>query len=132
MKGTQREPPMPTPPLPAFLLLLILTTPATAQHALPRLIGPRPSQVLAAVPRGPLQQTFHPDSARRRIPPTRWKEGAFIGGVTAGLGLALWIDAWCRGSETAGDCGGAPTGGFLLGAVTGALIGGQFPKPDDP
>ena len=127
---------MPSPALPAFLLLLILTAPAAAQHALPRVIGPRPSQVPAAVPRGPLQQTFHPDSARRLIPPTRWKEGAYIGGVTVGLGLALWIDAWCRSSETAGDCGGALTGGFLLGAViggvTGALIGGQFPEPDDP
>lgn len=127
---------MPTAALPPLLLLLTLTTAATAQHTPPKVVGPGPSRLLAAVPRGPLQQTFHPDSARRQIPPTRWKEGAFIGGVTAGLGLALWIDAWCRSSETAGDCGGALTGGFLLGAViggvTGALIGGQFPKPDDP
>ncbi len=127
---------MPTPALPAFLLLLVLTTPAGTQPAPPRVIGPRPSQVLAAAPRGPLQQTFHPDSARGRIPPTRWKEGALIGGVTAGLGLALLIDGLCRSADTAGDCGGALTGGFLVGAViggvTGALIGGQFPKPEDP
>jgi hypothetical protein len=91
---------------------------------------------LSAVPRGPLQQPFALDSVRHRIRPTHWKEGAFIGGLTTGLGLALFLDSFCRGSESSGDCAGAFTGGLvlggLIGGVVGGLIGGQFPKaPDD-
>jgi hypothetical protein len=96
----------------------------------------RLSQILGVAARGPLQQAFVVDSVRREIPPTYWKEGALIGGVVTGLGLALLIDGFGRSSDAADDCGGALAGGFLsggvMGGVIGALIGGQFPKAEDP
>ena len=126
---------MPTALLPALLLLLTLTTASAAQNAPPALVGPRPSPLLSAVPRGPLQQGLASDSTRYRIPATHWKEGGLIGGLTAGLALALFMEGFCRSSETGDHCGRAFTGGFLvggvIGGVTGALIGGQFPKAED-
>ena len=126
---------MPSAALPMLLLLLILTTSSEAQAAPPRVRGPGPSRILSAVPRGPLHQAFVPDSVRHRVRPTHWKEGAFIGGLTTGLGLALVADALCRGSDADGDCGGALTAGFLVGGVMGGfvgmLIGGQVPKDED-
>lgn len=121
--------------LQTLLLLLILTTSSEAQGASPGVRGPRPAQIFSAVPRGPLHQAFAPDSVRHRIPPTHWKKGAFIGGLTAGLGLALFIAGLCHDSDTSNNCGSALTVGFLvggvLGGVSGALIGGQFPKDED-
>jgi hypothetical protein len=121
--------------LQTLLLLLILTTSSEAQGAVPGVRGPRPSQILSVVPRGPLHQAFVPDSVRHRIRPTYWKQGAFIGGLTAGLGLALFIAGLCHDSDTSNNCGSALTGGFLvggvIGGVSGALIGGQFPQDED-
>jgi uncharacterized protein YcfJ len=115
-------------------LILLLTTPvaAGAQGVSARIAGPAPSELLAAAPRGPLRQPLAADSARP-IRPTHWKEGALVGGVAGGIGLALFADAFCRSVADSGpDCGGASTAGFLLGAVlgglTGMLIGGQIPK----
>jgi hypothetical protein len=75
------------------------------------------------------------DSVPRDIPPTHWKEGAIIGGLSVGLGLAVLADGLCS-SDSGGSCGGAAIGGFLLGGlmggVTGALVGGQFPKEQEP
>jgi len=126
---------MPTALLPVLLLLLTLTTASAAQDPPPLVRGPRPSPLLTAVPRGPLQQPLAVDTVRRRVPATHWKEGAFIGGLTTGLGLALFFDAFCRSSETADDCGGVFAGTFLgggvIGGIAGALIGGQFPKAED-
>jgi hypothetical protein len=121
--------------LSTLLLLLTLTTTAEAQDAPLGVRGPRAAQVWSAVPRGPLHQAFAPDSVRHRVRPTHWKEGALIGGLAAGVGLALVGDALCRGSDAAGDCGGALTAGFLVGGVMGGfvgmLIGGQVPKDED-
>ena len=84
-----------------------------------------------------MEQPLVLDSVPREIRPTHWKEGALIGGVSLGLGLAVLADALCRSSDSGVSCGGATTGGFLLGSVigglTGALIGGQFlKKAKDP
>jgi hypothetical protein len=126
---------MPARPRLGFLLFITITTAASAQQGSTRIPGPGPSPVLGLMARGPLQQSFVLDSVRRDIRPTRWKEGALIGGLVTGLGLAPVMDGLCGSSDT-GDCGGALTGGFLagglLGGLVGALIGGQFPKADDP
>jgi hypothetical protein len=118
-----------------LILLLALPVAAAAQGAPARIAGPAPSQLLAAGPRGPLRQPLATDSVRPRIRPTHWKEGGLVGGVAVGIGFALWIDAFCRSSDSGTDCGGASTAGFLLGGVlgglTGMLIGGQIPK-DSP
>lgn len=125
---------MPAPAQFGFLLLITITTAASAQQGSTRIAGPGPSPVLGVAARGPLQQSFVLDSVRRDIRPTRWKEGALIGGLVTGLGLALVMDGLC--SSDTGNCGGALAGGFLagglLGGIVGALIGGQFPKADDP
>jgi hypothetical protein len=113
---------------------MTLTTAAGAQHAPIGVAGPRPSEVFGVVSRGPLRQSFVPDSVRRESRPTHWKQGALIGGVVTGLWFATWVDGVCRDSET--DCGGAIPlallGGGLVGGLIGALIGGQFPKTEDP
>jgi hypothetical protein len=116
-----------------LVLLLTLTTAAGAQHAPTGIAGPRPSEVFGAVSRGPLRQSFVPDSVRREIRPTHWKEGGLIGGVVTGVGLAVWLNGWCHHSD---DCRGVvPAGlvaGGLLGGLVGALVGGQFPKTESP
>ena len=123
---------MPQAALIALLLLLTLTTTSSAQAAPPAVWRPQPSLILSAVPRGRLQQPLALDSVRQRIRPTHWKEGAFIGGLTTGLGLALFAESLCRSSESSANCAGAVTGAFMLGGVmggvVGALIGGQFAK----
>ena len=119
-----------------FALLITLTTAAGAQDPPRGIAGPRPAGLLSVGARGPLRQPLALDSVWRSVPPTHWKEGALIGGVSAGLGLAFFASALCRNSDSAGDCGGAFNAGFLLGGVlgglVGALIGGQVPKAEDP
>jgi hypothetical protein len=119
-----------------FVLLISLSTTAGAQHAARGIAGPRPAGLLSVAARGPLRQSLALDSVRRDIPPTHWEEGALIGGISAGLGLALLASGFCRDSDSGGDCGGAFSAGFLvgdvLGGLVGALIGGQVPKAEDP
>jgi hypothetical protein len=119
----------------AILMVLLSLTTSVAAQTEARLVGPGPSRHLREVAIHPLEPALAVDSVRR-IPPTHWKEGAFVGGLTAGLALGLWVDAWCRNSEVSGSCAGVFSAGFLLGGVrggvVGALIGGQFPKEDKP
>ncbi len=117
----------------SFLLLMTLTTSATAQYTI---AGPQPSQVLSAAGRGPLQQSVAVDTVPRDIRPTHWKEGALIGGVATGAALGYLLYALCSSSDNVNGCGGTTVGGILLGGVigglAGALIGGQFPKGEEP
>jgi hypothetical protein len=117
-----------------FILFTWHTQAAVAQRAQALIEPPRPSPVRAAFTRSPLAGGIAGDSAQDDIPPTRWKEGALIGGLTAGVGLASFFGALCRGSEGSQDCSGTFAAGFVLGAVLGgtigALIGGQIPKED--
>jgi hypothetical protein len=119
-----------------FVLLVSLNTAAGAQHAPRGIAGPKPSALLGVVARGPLRQSLALDSVRRDIQPTHWKEGALIGGVSLGLGMAVLASGVCRNWDGGGDCGGTFTLGLLaggvLGGLVGALIGGQFPKAEDP
>jgi hypothetical protein len=119
-----------------LVLLIILNTAAGAQRPSMGIAGPRPSGLLGVAAWGPLRQSLTLDSVRRDIPPTHWKEGALIGGMSAGVGLAFLGSEFCRSSDNGGNCGGAFTAGFLVGGVlgglVGALIGGQVPKAEDP
>ena len=118
----------------SFLLLMTLPTAAGAHHTPIGIAGPRPSEVLGVVARGPLRQSFALGSVRREIRPAHWKKGALIGGVVTVLGFAVLSDGLCRDSEQ--DCRGAVPaallGGGLVGGLVGALVGGQFPKTEDP
>lgn len=124
--------------VPMLLTLLVLTTPipSEAQHAASTIVGPIPSPILGAGREGPLGAPALGDSAdtlRRRIPPTHWKTGAVIGGLAAGLGLAVLAAGFCRYSEgPSQQCVGPVVGSLLIGAMmggtVGALIGGQAPK----
>jgi hypothetical protein len=128
---SKREAPVSTSAFSALLLVLAITSTSGAQDAPPRIRGPQSSQVRAAAFVGPLRQVFSVDTVERQIRPTHWKEGAVVGGVTTGLGLALLIDGLCS-SDSGGNCASAVVlglvGGGAVGGVVGALIGGQFPK----
>jgi hypothetical protein len=120
----------------ALLLLLISPRDAVAQWSSPSIAGPVPIPLILDLnARSAMAQPLAVDSVPREIRPTHWKEGALIGGLALGLGLAVLADALCRSSDS-GGCGGATTGGFLLGGVLGgfigALVGGQFPKGPEP
>jgi hypothetical protein len=120
-----------------LLLFLISPTAAVAQRSSSRIAGPVSTPVITGLhARWVMTQSLALDSVARDIRPTHWKEGALIGGVSLGLGLALLADGLCRSSDSGGSCGGATTGGFLLGGVLGgiigALVGGQFPKEPNP
>jgi hypothetical protein len=73
-----------------------------------------------------------PDSIRRQIKPTYWKESGIVGALAAGAFLGWLAHGFCSYSESGGGCTGALVGGALgggvIGFLTGALIGGQFPK----
>jgi hypothetical protein len=118
----------------ALLLVLAITSTSGAQEAPPRIRGPQSSQARAAAPLGPLRQVSSVDTVERQIRPTHWKEGALVGGVVTGLGLALLIDGLCS-SDSGGNCVNAVVvglvGGGAVGGVVGALIGGQFPKREE-
>jgi hypothetical protein len=116
------------------MLFACATQTVLAQRAQALIEPPSPSPVRAAFTRSPLDSGIAGDSAQDDIPPTRWKEGALIGGLTAGVGLATLFGALCRGSEGGQDCSGTFAAGFVLGGVLGgtigALIGGQIRKED--
>ena len=105
-----------------------------------RPLRPLPSPLFVATSTTALRATFSAErgnSGRLEIRPTYWKKGAAIGGVVGALGGLLLAHAVCGLSDETGH--GCPTsgtllmsavgGGFLL-AVPGALIGGQFDKPE--
>jgi hypothetical protein len=125
------------PPL-QLILLLFLISPngAAAQQSPSRVAGPVSIPlIISPHARWAVGQPLALDSIPPDIRPTHWKEGALIGGLSMGLGLALLADGLCQNSDSGGSCGGAMTAGFLLGGVIGgiigALIGGQFPKAPD-
>lgn len=132
------------PDVPFTLLLLLISPPGeVAQRDSSRITGPVATRLAAATPLTPgldarwvMGVALALDSVPREIRPTHWKEGALIGGLSLGVGLAFLADGLCRSSDSGGSCGGATTGGFLLGGVLGgfigALVGGQFPKGPDP
>src|SRR3954468_11335000 len=104
-----------------LVLLPILPSSAEAQGTSAPIAGPVSTPLLTGPqPRWTMEQPLALDSVPSDIRPTHWKEGALIGGLSLGLGLALLSGSLCRDSES-GGCGGATTGGFLLGAVLGGL-----------
>jgi hypothetical protein len=76
------------------------------------------------------------DTGRLESRPTYWKKGAAIGGVVGALSGLLLGRVLCNVSEEPGrGCSrtmliGVVGGGLLL-AIPGALIGGQFAKPEE-
>jgi hypothetical protein len=123
----------------ALLFLLLLLTPRSAEaqelHA-----SPSARLLMEAAAKGPLQPLVladTTDSIPRQVRPTHWKEGALIGGLALGAAVALLSAVVCSaGAEAETDCSGAPIAGFAIGvlpgAIAGALVGGQFPKPEEP
>jgi hypothetical protein len=121
-----------------LLPFLVLTTPvpSSAQHAASTLVRPIPSPIFGVRPEGPLGRPalgYSADTLRQKIPPTHWKAGAVIGGLTGGLGLALFAAGFCRYSENASQsCVGPVVGSLVIGATMGgtlgALIGGQISR----
>jgi hypothetical protein len=122
-------------------LLMILAclgvhpTPGVSQA---RFLGPAPSALFAAAPSIAVRMARSGevrDTAARFIRPTYWKRGAAIGGAVGALsgillgrticGLSEDPELSCTGTVLVGAIGGA-----LLLAIPGALIGGQFHKPD--
>ena len=126
-----------------LLLLLISPQGAVAQRSSSSITGPVATRLTVATPitlgldaQWALGRPLALDSVPREIRPTHWKEGALIGGLSVGLGLAFLADGLCRSSDSGGSCGGAATVGFVVGGVIGgligALVGGQFPKEPEP
>jgi hypothetical protein len=117
-----------------FMLFTCLPQATVAQRAQLLIEPPPPSPVRAAFTRSLLAGGIARDSAQDDIPPTRWKEGALIGGLTVGFGLASFFGARCRESQSTQNCSGTFAAAFVLGAVlggtVGALIRGQIPKED--
>jgi len=134
MGRLQRGAPVPTSAFATLLLVLAVTSTSGAQDAPARIPGPRPSQIRGATVLGPPRHAISVDSVRRHIRPTHWKEGALVGGIVTGLGVALLINGLCS-SDSGGNCGNAVVvglmGGGAVGGIVGALIGGQFPKAEE-
>ena len=106
-----------------------------------RPFGPQPSPLFVATSTTAFRTAFsaeRADTGRLEIQQTYWKKGAAIGGVVGALSGLLLAHAVCGLSEEAGHgCPSSGTllmsmvgGGFLL-AIPGALIGGQFDKPEE-
>jgi hypothetical protein len=123
----------------ALFLPLFLVAPFSAEaQAAQR--SPSARLLMEAAARGPLPPLVladTTDSIPRRIRPTQWRKGALIGGLAGGAAVALLTAVVCSaGSESETDCSGAPIAGFAVGvvpgAILGALIGGQFPKQEEP
>jgi hypothetical protein len=123
----------------SFLFAALTSPPAanTQTSQAPPSVLPLVLNSAAKGPLRPIVLSDTTDSVPRRIRPSHWKEGALIGGLAVGAGLAFLVYGLCdAGSESETDCSGAPVAGFLVGAImgsiTGALIGGQFPKGEEP
>jgi len=120
-----------------LLLLSLLTLPAgvSAQTAAAWVPRAAPSALLDPEVRGPLRANWNPEpqDSLPRIRPTYWQEGALIGGLAGGIGLAVLAGGLCAYSDDYGkDCTGTTLLGGVIGAglggIPGALIGGLFPK----
>ena len=123
----------------ALLMVLaclgVHTTPGVSQTPLLR---PTPSALFAAAPSVAVRlarSAESRDTAARFIRPTYWKKGAAIGGAVGALGGILLGHTICGLSEDPElSCTGtvlvSAVGGALLLAIPGALIGGQFHKPE--
>ena len=121
------------------VVYLSLGPSAGASQARP--FGPASSPLFVATSTTALRTTFsaeHGDTARLEIQETYWKKGAVIGGVVGALSGLLLVQAVCGLSDDSGH--GCPTSGTLLMAmvgggsllaIPGALIGGQFAKPEE-
>lgn len=111
----------------AGALVLLTAGSAHAQRLAPRFATvPEPFAVSAAQPRAAAVAFGHPKDHRL--------EGAIVGGVVVGAGLALFSNALCGlGDEPASQCAGLVFEYFLLGGaiggLLGALVGSTFPKP---
>jgi hypothetical protein len=120
-----------------IVIVLLFARPIAgrAQELAVTALRPIPSPVFSARPAGPLGRPTPADSAdtlRKRIPSTKWKQGALIGGVTGGLCLGLLARGLCRGSDAIQSCLlptlGVAALGVVMGGTVGALVGGQFPE----
>lgn len=104
-----------------------------------RPFGPAPSPLFVATSTTAFRATFsaeHGDTAPLEIRATYWKKGAVIGGVVGALSGLLLAHAVCglseeHGCPTSGTLLMAMVGGGSLLAIPGALIGGQFAKPEE-
>ena len=125
--------------LPAFItaavaaVLLALPAPARAQALVPLL--PRAQMVAPAEQFLPAPGSL-PDSVTRSRP-THWKEGLVAGAAAGALFGALLGHELCRNSDSAHDgCLGTTLGAAVVlavpTAVLGALVGGSFPKGQQP
>jgi hypothetical protein len=67
----------------------------------------------------------------RAVPDYRW-EGAVVGGITLGVGLAVLTSGMCDSDSGTSHCGllmvGAGLVGGTVGVVTGGFIGSLIPK----
>ncbi len=118
----------------SWLLLVtsLLTGPISAQRLPPRIRGVAPT--FDASPVRPMQAFA--DDAQRRIRPTHWLTGALVGGVAVGAFGGIVGRGLCTNSDVKTDCTWPTLGSALLGAAVGftagALVGGLFPKAEQP
>ena len=102
-------------------------------------LGPLPSVLFPAAPElrsGRRLDAPGADMSRREIRPTYWKKGAAIGGGVGALGGLILGYAACGLSEEAGhSCSATMLVGMVGGggalALVGAIVGGQFTRPDE-
>ena len=122
-----------------LVVIACLVAHSTLSAAQARPLGPLPSVLFTAAPglhSGRRLDAPRADTSRREIRPTYWKKGAAIGGGVGALGGLMLSYAACGLSEEAGhSCSatmlvGMVGGGGVL-ALVGAIVGGQFTKPDE-